>query len=245
MQGGLIVKRSNSSNEEMSMRVLAFVPILIAGCASTPGAKPHDMSAARHEAVAAAHETQAGEGSLAQRARDCPDVGSPTPCWTLSTRAAEAEKHAKMAADHRAASQALRDTEARACAGVPEADRDMSPFAHAADITSITPLNETFISGRYAQQQPVGVIVTFRAVPGLSAEWLQRVIECHMARNAVLGHEAAAMDYCPLVPDDITARVSSTGNGFAVILRGTTPKAISALAERAELLRARSATVGK
>lgn len=227
------------------MRVLAFVPILIAGCASTPGAKPHDMSAARHEVVAEAHENEAGDGNLAQRARNCRDVGSPTPCWTLSTRAAEAEKHAKMAADHRAASQALRDAEARACAGVPEADRDMSPFAHAEDITSITPLNETFVSDRYAQQQAVGMIVTFRAVPGLTVDWLQRVIECHMARNAVLGHEAAGMEYCPLVPDDITARVSSTGNGFAVIVRGTTPKAISELAERAGLLRARSAAVGK
>jgi hypothetical protein len=227
------------------MRILAFASILIAGCASTPGAKPHDMSVARHEAVAEAHESQAGDGSLAQRARNCPEVGSESPCWALNTRAAEAERHAKMAADHRAASQTLRDAEARACIGVPEGDRDVSPFAHADDITSITPLNETLISGRYAQQQAVGLIVIFRAVPGLTAEWLQRVIECHMARNAVLGHETAGMDYCPLVPRDIATRVTSTGNGFAVMVRGTTPKGISELAERAALLRARSAAVGK
>jgi hypothetical protein len=49
----------------------------------------------------------------------------------------------------------------------------------------------------------------------MTAEWLQRLTDCHIARNAALGHVAPAMPDCPLVPMGVTARVTSTGGGFA------------------------------
>jgi len=52
-----------------------------------------------------------------------------------------------MAADHRAAAQALRDAEGTSCGGIAESDRDVSPFDHREDITSVT---------AYETKSPVG-----------------------------------------------------------------------------------------
>jgi hypothetical protein len=124
----------------------------LAACASTPGAKPEEMSEAEHERAAMQHEQQVA-----------PQVGTQTPsatitsancggragtpyggCWTWVTnptaeQQADAARHFKMAADHRAAAQSLRDAEASSCTGISEADRDIRPFDHREDITSVVP----------------------------------------------------------------------------------------------------------
>jgi hypothetical protein len=45
---------------------------------------------------------------------------------------------------------------------------------------------------------------------------LQRIVDCHLARNAALGHEAPEMPDCPLVPKGVTGKVTATSDGFAV-----------------------------
>jgi hypothetical protein len=142
-----------------------------------------------------------------------------------------------MAADHRAASQALRDDEARACAGLREADRDMSPFAHRDDIARVEPLTEPAPVGRGANiQRTVGAVVTFRAVPGMTAEWLQRLADCHIARAASLGYNMPEMSYCPLMLREVEARVTSTGNGFTVAIRASDPDTVAEIQRRAQAL---------
>ena len=154
-----------------SASLSVIILFLALGCRSTPGAQPHDMSAAQHEATAARLDAEAARWTSAE---------NPT---EESRR--EATRHRQMAADHRAASQALRDAEARACAGLREADRDMSPFAHREDIANVEPLTEPVPFGRGTNiRQTVGTVVTFRAVLGMTAEWLQRVVDCHIARAA-------------------------------------------------------------
>lgn len=49
----------------------------------------------------------------------------------------------------------------------------------------------------------------FRPVPGLTKELFQRIVNCHLARNAVLGHDAPELAYCPLAPKGVTAEVRS------------------------------------
>ena len=124
-----------------------------------------------------------------------------------------------MAADHRAASQALRDAEARACVGLSDDDRDTSPFAHREDISSVEPLTDNVSSGKGQYARMAGAVITFRAVPGMTAQWLQRVVDCHVARNAALGHDVPEMPYCPLVPKNVAAQVTATSAGFAVAVR--------------------------
>lgn len=169
--------------------------------------------------------------------RDNPDY----PCWSSTVNPtqqhlSEAEKHRKAAAQHRAASEALQNAEARACAGIPEHERDVSPFFHREDIADIQ-VERSQPTGKQLSSDAIGAVIVFRALPGLTAEWLQRAIDCHIARNAALGHDVPEMEYCPLVPRDVTAQVTSTGNGFAVRVTSKNPKSAAEIIERAEKLR--------
>ena len=227
-----------------ALTALTFVSSALVACASTPGAQPADMSAVQHEQAAAAHEAQATPH--AEQYQPGAQQGKTTcdgkhPCWTSVSNPTQghlddANKHRKMAADHRAAAQALRSAEAQACAGISDDDRDMSPFYHREDITSVQPavVQKT---GKERGEQVVGAVVVFRAVPGLTAEWLQRIVECHIARNNALGNDMPEMPYCPLVPKGITAKVSSTGDGFAVTIESQDPNTAKEVLRRAQALK--------
>jgi hypothetical protein len=192
---------------------------VVSGCAAA-GTQPHEMSAAEHEARAE---------------HPC---GTDTPCWTTANRPTPMDSQRAVidrqsAAEHRAAAKALRDAEAQACAGLSPDDRDISPFDRRQDIERVEPLRVRDPKGI---PHDVGVTVAFRAVPGLTSEWLQRIVDCHTARNAVLGHQVPWMPDCPLVPNYITATVRSTGNGFAVDIRSDDPATRQELRKRADAL---------
>jgi hypothetical protein len=207
------------------------------GCTSAHVARPDEMSRSGH-----AHEAQrqerAGNVEAAQydpeatvEVTQCETINRPerhgitsvVPCWTSVSNPTDvhrqrAAEHRQEAADHRAASQVLRDAEREACAGIPEMDRDMSPFEHSEDISRVEPFTE-INTASIPLRRTTGAVVTFRALPGMTAEWLQRVVDCHLARNASLGHVVPEMPNCPLVPREVEAHVASTGDGFAVTIR--------------------------
>lgn len=211
---------------------------VLSGCAArTPGGDPHEMSAAHHEAaarrddkLAANHRGQYQVNASEERFR-CSDArGRPSSavdtvaCWTSTINPTEqhrrdAEAHRRHAADHRAGSESLRRAEAQSCAGIAPDDRDTSPFDRVEDITAVAPHTVQVSTAKGSTTREAGAIVTFRAVPGMTAEWLQRIVDCHVARNASLGHMVPEMPNCPLVPNGVQARVSSTGNGFAVVVQ--------------------------
>jgi hypothetical protein len=209
-----------------------FSASVAAACASTPGAKPHDASVANHDAMAvsadqaaSAHAAQYDPNARTDVERCHYTLVSGTPmCFTSTVNPtaehrAEADKYRRIAAEHRAASAALRDAEARACVGLADRDRDMSPFQHREDIASVEPLNGYAGSSRGAAQRLLGATITFRAVPGMTTQWLQRIVDCHIARNAALGHDLPEMGYCPLVPNHVSATVREAQGGFAVAVR--------------------------
>ncbi len=224
---------------------VALSSTALLACASTPGAHPQDMSVAQHEQAAAAQEGEAKPHA----AQYDPNAQSATthcdgkhPCWTSTSNPTQehmdmANRHRKMAADHRAAAHALASAEAQACAGLSEDDRDMSPFSHREDISGVRPAMQ-HLAGKQAHDIPDGAVVTFRAVPGLTAEWLQRIVDCHVARNSALGNDVPEMPYCPLVPKGITAKVSSAGTSFDVTIESQDPKAAQEVLRRAEQLKA-------
>ena len=205
------------------------------------------MSAADHAAASRAEEQQA-EGHEARYDPDASEskekchLGKQRACWTDATNPTNEHKkmarhHRELAAKHRAASQALVQAETRACGGMSEEDRDMSPFAHRDDILRSTRLvvSETDEEGA-PRDHFVGATVVFRATPGMTAEWLQRVVDCHLARSAAVGHEMPEMPYCPLVPKGVSAHVHSVGNGFAVDVRSDAPDVAAEIWRRAEAL---------
>lgn len=237
----------------MTRNLVLVVASIVVGCSpATPGARPHDASEASHRQSAKEHEASADahasqyDPSARREVERCSVMGrrsNPTAdvCWTAVTNPTKehlriADEHRRHAADHRAASEALRQAEATACQGISEADRDMSPFMHVEDIKSVSPLTET-IAKQPARQ--VGVKVTFAAVKGMTAEWLQRVVDCHIARNAALGHTVPEMPNCPLVPKGVSASVSSTGRGFAVSIRAEDSAVAAEILARARRLERR------
>ena len=82
----------------------------------------------------------------------------------------------------------------------------------------------------------LGATVTLRAVRGLSAAWLDRVLACHLARNAALGHEVPEMPTCPLVPPGVSTVVRATRAGFEVDVRADTAEGAAEVLRRARLL---------
>jgi hypothetical protein len=233
-----------------SVSLATSISVLLLACAADPGTKPHDMSVAQHEAMAK-NEDAAASGHAEQHdpnaSRETSTCGGKTGCWTsvsnpTAQHADDAKRHRELAQKHRAASTALVDAEARACSGLSEDDRDMSPFYHREDIASVSPFKETVKAAKGTTQKEVGVTVVFRAVPGLTAEWLQRVMDCHVARAAAVGHDLPEMAYCPLVPNGAKAKVTSAGNGFAVNVFADNAATIAQIKQRAGLLASGAAT---
>ncbi|MDX2054611.1 MAG: hypothetical protein SFV15_19580 [Polyangiaceae bacterium] len=175
-------------------RALLPLALFVSACAPGAGTQAHDMSAARHLAAAKQEDDLASQhapGAREPRTRCTPSQGRV--CWTGRTDTPDghqhtAEEHLELAAKHRAASKELMDAEAHACAGLSDEDRDTSPFAHSADIESVTELRENARParvnvGRDAATRLAGATIVFRASPGLTVEWLQRIVDCHLARN--------------------------------------------------------------
>lgn len=225
------------------VRATLVLSVLLCACGTAAqGTRPHDMSVAHHEAAAGTEESAAESHSAeydpsASAPLRCGATGASaalgSPCWTSEVNPteghrAEAARHRDAAAAHRAAAETLRAAEAAECAGLSDADRDQSPFSHREDIASVTQLTEG--------ARTVGARIVLRAVPGLTAEWLQRVLECHLARNASLGHDVPEMSYCPLVPHGVTVHVESVADGFAIDMRAEGEEAIAEVARRARLL---------
>jgi hypothetical protein len=227
----------------------ATLLLLLIGCASTRPATvdPAEMSAQGHEGEATKEEREAARQSgrynpnARVMPRDICAIPNPTnlafPCWSSTVNPTawhlrEAEIHLRHAADHRAASAALREAEARACMGISEEDRDLSPLVHCEDIVRIDPLRRAETRG--SAKALLGSRVVFRAIPGMSAEWLERVVRCHRARNAVLGDMAPDRHSCPLALKDVSFEVEQTWDGPALTIGSSDPEVAKQILERSK-----------
>lgn len=199
--------------QTMSIIFCAAGAVVAGGC-SASGTRPSDMSAPQHQAAAAQEDRAAAAAGAQYDPNACYEA-----CWTdysnpTSQYLSQAKRHEEIATQHRAASQALRDAEARACVGVLPRDRDNSPFSHREDIVIARQL-------QIDDKGPmVGAVVVLRAVRGVTAESLQRVVDCHIARNSAVGNDMPEMAQCPLVTKGVIAKVTATAEGFAIAIRG-------------------------
>lgn len=220
----------------------ALIPalVLVSACAIN-GERPGDVTVAQHDAMARAENRAAAADDArydpgAREVREfCNSSNASTDvdvCWTsvrnpTAVHLARAEEHRKRAAQHRAASQALRDAEARACAGVSELDRSISPFEHREEISRVD-----LVDTNVPERRTRGVRVVFRAVPGLSAERMQRLVDCHTARNAALGHDMPDMPFCPLVLRGVEAQVVRAGSDLGVEVTSSDPSVVHEIIRR-------------
>jgi hypothetical protein len=56
-------------------------------------------------------------------------------------------------------------------------------------------------------ERVIGAVIELRPISGLTPSILQRIVDCHLARNAALGNDVPEMNYCPLVPKGVHAKV--------------------------------------
>jgi len=71
----------------------------------------------------------------------------------------------------------------------------------------------------------------------LTGEWLQRVVDCHLARNAVVGAADPTMSYCPLAVPRATATVVPMRGGFAVDVTSDDADSVREIVKRAQALK--------
>ena len=219
-----------------SATLVLTLALAAAGCVGCTGARnPRDMSVAENQAVAEADEKQADSKLCATPA----DAAASGPCWgaqSEQTRLEVAELRRK-AAEHRNAAAVLK-AEEEACSGVSEADRVQSPFSHQEDIVSVQPLLESLPQGGTRQ---AGAVIVFRKVPRLTATVFQKIIDCHLARDAAFGFDARELEYCPLNVNPLgfrklKATVIERAHVFAVKLDAEDEKVAQKVLARAQLL---------
>jgi hypothetical protein len=235
-----------------------LIPVLLltACTASTPGARPTDMSASEHAAAAKAEDDKSAGHSAdydpkaattpirsgCGRATPAYDV----PCWSDDTNPTDehrkaAEEHRKMAADHRAGAKALADAEAKSCTGIDPDDRDRSPFGHRDDIVDVRPLEVTVgagdATGEATTKRLRGALIGFRGVRGLTQQYLQRTMDCHLARNASMGFAMPEMSWCPLSVKGAKVTVTSGPDRFIVSVEAADDAAGAEILKRARALR--------
>jgi hypothetical protein len=116
------------------------------------------------------------------------------------------------AQEHLDAAKRLREQEQAACYGVPDADRLQGPFARPEQITGIEVVRDrgAFPKGPLVN---VGVAVSLRGEPGVTQQWLGRVVACHTAHVAVVGPDPRPS---PLSVANTQVSVSPTSVGFRV-----------------------------
>jgi hypothetical protein len=233
-----------------------------AACASQPQEEtlpPRRLSATEHQDEALRHDREARERDSARTPRGKPEAGAgqseygcygdgrempePTsggervpvlrPCWTAATEGSsenekDAAAHRREAARHRSMAAALWRAEKRACAGLGQADIEQSPFFHREDIARVEPLR----SG----SQVRGAVVVFRAVRGLSADWMRKAVSCHEARAAALGYPPQHMSYCPLMAAPTSATVVLNGAEITVTITAQRDEDAAAVLARAQAL---------
>ncbi len=209
----------------VSHATTAGLAALLFACGGEQKTQPQDASAAEHRAMAEQEEQSATAHEAAERQAAGPH-GSQTEtpsgqpcglggCWTSMTSPPEqdqrdVERHRELAQEHRAASSAL---------------------------ISVSVITEPVRLGKQVGKRTAGARIEFRAVPGMTGEWLQSVVDCHLARAAALGHDIPEVAYCPLVPKGVRAKVHSVGNGFAVDVTSDDHDTVAEVVRRAEALK--------
>jgi hypothetical protein len=122
------------------------------------------------------------------------------------------------------------------CVGVPELAANGSPLTSPDDIRAVQEIKpDSPVSETETVTPRGGARILLRAQPGMTAEWLQRVADCHSAKVAV--SSPATLTMSPLDIKGVLVSVQSMGNGFAVDITSPDVKVAREILERARAIR--------
>jgi hypothetical protein len=119
---------------------------------------------------------------------------------------------------------------ADACAGVPEDAGSQGLFPYRDEIERVEPYKVEVSSKEPARL--AGATLVLRAEPGLTAEWLERLLECHLARRV----PCPDGESCPLEVGPLHVDARSAGPTFIVDVRARDPETAREALRRARAL---------
>ncbi len=139
-----------------------------------------------------------------------------SPCWSQEREHSEAhraraEALRAEAQRHRATARTLIDVERTFCAQLPPDELTHTPFAHRDDVALAVAYREG--------ERVLGAKITFKPVPGLTANWMRMALGCHRARLATLGYPATYMSYDPTMLLHVSVGVADLEGQVIVTVR--------------------------
>lgn len=131
------------------------------------------------------------------------------------------------------AADPARVMETNRCADV-ESDRNLDAVLSGRAVDEVRPLYGNLTDPRASQEAQLrGATVVVRALPGMTAEWLDRQLKCHSAEET-LGHNGPARQDPFFLPDmPVTIAVRPLGGAFGVDISAFPPKAADRILNRA------------
>ncbi len=102
-----------------------------------------------------------------------------------------------------------------------------APFNNPDNITSVAPYKVTETNLKRSSTHLEGAVVTMAAQPGVTREWLQRLVD---------DPAATAQSGCPMAVNGASAHVTSTGNGFAITVKSSDKESAQEILRRAQAL---------
>ena len=128
-----------------------------------------------------------------------------------------------------------------ACRGVPTAEWTAGSLTNPQNVRAVQEVRpETPVSETETVVQRWGARILLGAQPGMTAEWLQRVAECHMAQVATSAN--LELTQSPLDVKGALVAVQSVGDGFAVDVTSRDPKVGREIFARARALAPQAAS---
>lgn len=109
----------------------------------------------------------------------------------------------------------------------------MGPFAHRERIVAVEQVQDRVFPK--APLRPFGIAVTIRATPGVTEQWMGRVIQCHVAHHEVIG-AAGEPASSPLLTTGAHIVVSSTSTGFKISITSADYDTAQTVIERGRAL---------
>jgi len=119
------------------------------------------------------------------------------------------------------------------CADV-EGDSNLNAVLSGEAVARVKPLYANLSDPRGSQEAQLrGATVIVRALPGMTAEWLDRQLKCHSATETLGQSETAPNDPFFLPDAAVTIAVRPMGSAFAVDISAYPPKAAHRILRRA------------
>lgn len=104
------------------------------------------------------------------------------------------------------------------CAGVPAKEREMGILAYRDNFAGASILTEYGNVGKVKIGHERGATLGVRALPGLTAQWLERIAICHVA--SVRAGKVQGAENDPFVVAGAESRVEQSNMAFLVSIRG-------------------------